>query len=361
MLNAETDTGGSTATRTIYDLSPEPDDFEHLYNPFYSSDITSNRLPAPNWLFEPVLRTKTLTLISAEPYTGKTLLMLSMLLSIDVSLPLVGRFSPVPGHRCLFLGQDAPTWDYHTLFVKLYNGLCASRTTELQIKMPSLLIFNRGISITSPAFLALIESAVSTYGISVLFLDTLQSFHDFDENSNREMKLVMRILQRIRDRFSLTIIFSHHISKFASSNPSMVSPNMRTRGASTVAGSIDHHFLLSYDGFNREANSAAISFTIAKGRGLALSAASALSAFSISSPHPTKESLVLSAINPSFTEKLLDFLREPRPRSAVESWAAAAHPSRSGSAVRSLVSRALDELRSSNRIHQPSDGIWQTT
>jgi hypothetical protein len=331
-------------------------DFESRFSPIFAADISSQKVSAPPFLFDPIFRSRTLTLISSEPYTGKTLLMLSMLLSIDAKFPLFGRFAPVGSHRCLFLGQDAPTWDYHAQFLKLFHGLGLSQEQEREISLPSLLMLNRGISVTSPDFFQFISAAVSIYGITILFLDTLLEFHPFDENSNREMAIVMRTLKSIRDSFGMTIIFSHHVSKGGSGNPE-VSRNYRARGASVVAGSIDHHFYLSLKATEPEP---LVSFEFAKGRGLALRS-NPVSHFSIHSFYRTTghEALSLIPAEKPSEDRIFDFLSVERSRQELEDFISSnSKKTLTESAVRSKVSRLLASLREAGKVSQLEHGKW---
>jgi len=295
-------------------------------------------------------------MISAEPFTGKSLLAISMLLSVDTSRPLFGKFSTSSSHRCLFLGQDAPTWDYHGLFLKLFYGLGLTAQEEDSLSLPSLLMLNKGHSITDPDFVPFISSCISLYGITVLFLDTLLEFHPFDENSNREMKYVMQTLKKLRDSFGLTIIFTHHISKLGGSASPTVSMNYRARGASVISGSIDQHIFL---GLKKDSPDPLIALSFAKGRGLSLRD-NPIPYFSIQavSRPDKKEALRLSPQDESLEEKLLSFLFVSKERSEIEEFLRNSIPDLSPHQARSRASHLLDKLKASSLISQPSHGKW---
>lgn len=325
-------------------------EFERVWNPTFAADITTQRVAVPPFLFAPIFRSQTLTVISAEPFTGKTLLMLAMMLSIDTGKPLLETFVPEPGHRSLFLGQDAPTWDYHTLFLKLFYGLGLSSDEERTIDLPSLLMLNRGLSLVSREFVPFVKTIISIYGISVIFLDTLLDFHPYEENSNREMGNVVGVLKRLREELGLTVIFSHHLSKVS---PAEVSRNYRLRGASVLAGSIDHHFLLSSSSAPER-----VSFDIAKGRGLSLR----------DSPVPTfeidqavvndRETIRLVPAEQSLIDQVARYLSVERDRSEIESFIQTLEPGASLQKARNRCSRVLTALEASNRIQSIERGRW---
>lgn len=322
-------------------------EFESLHHPLFAADIVSGRLQPPAFLFSPILRSHTLTMISAEPFTGKTLLCLAMILSLDTGFPLLETFTPTSGHRCLFIGQDSPTWDIHGQFTKLFNGLGLSPQQKRDLSLPSIFLLNRGFSIVHPQFLVFLSQLVSLYGITVLFLDTLLDFHPLDENSNRDMSNVMRILKRARDELGLTIFFTHHTSKpprEASAVPQF-SRTARARGASVLGGAIDQHAAL--DLVTRDAHGTTVALSFPKGRALEHSEAQNFTIYS-----PTSGCLMLRPSSLSLTSRLVDLLASPCSRQ---------HLRQSLQVSDGALSHALASLKASGQIHSPSYGIWQRT
>lgn len=219
--------------------------FAQLYAPLSLSEITSGKIIPPPWLLGPsnpledmgLLRSKTITMVSAEPFTGKTMLMLGVTLGLASGRGALG-YPAAPGHRVLFLGQDAPTWDYWGQVRKLWLGL-----GQPAIPQGSAFFFlNRGWKINDPGFDGFLTETIRLYGITVLILDTLLQFHDAEENSNKEMRVVMDLLKSWRDK-GLTIIFSHHTGKTQG-----ISGNYAARGASVISGSVDFHLQLGSRG-----------------------------------------------------------------------------------------------------------------
>ena len=221
--------------------------FDALYRPFSGSDLLTARAAPPPMLLSDFLRSRSITLISGEPFSGKTLLTLSICLSIDTLHPLFDLYTPSPGHRCLFIGQDAPTWDYFAQVAALTRGFLRNGAP---IHLPSIYILNKGLSLFPPQqFIDFIAQAIAIYDIDVLCLDVFKSFHDFDENSNADMSRVMTLLKYLRDNFALSILLTHHTSKAPPGiDPLSMLGNYRARGASVIAGSIDQHFLLTTRG-----------------------------------------------------------------------------------------------------------------
>lgn len=326
-------------------------EFESQHRPFFAADFVGARIVAPPFLFTPLFRSHTLNMISAEPYTGKTLLCLSMMLCLDTGAPLFNTYAASEGHRCLFIGQDSPTWDIHAQFMKLFRGAAIHPDTPL----PSMFLLNRGFSLADPAFLPFITQITHLYSITVIFLDTLVDLHPFDENSNTQMSQVMRTMKRLRDDLGLTVFFTHHTNKpffprdtslarDATSVP-QISRNARARGASALVGAIDAHAALdrSADG------SVALSFP--KGRGLGNLEPLTFSITEGPNNAPNSESLTLVLGSDSCEARIISFLNKPKTRTELRE-----HLQLSDTSL----SRALRNLKEKGQIHQITHGLWAT-
>lgn len=220
------------------------------------ADVGLGEIRRPPYLFDDFLLRRTLIMVSAEPFTGKTMLTLSMALCLDAGRPLFGKIKPIEKRKVLYIGQDAATWDYAEQTRKLLVGLgLADGTVEA---LDTEAIFNQGLDILDSKFYDFLSLWRDEIGLDVLILDTLASMHSADENSNREMGFVMQVLKRCRDRLGLTVIFTHHDGKPSMAERSAV---YRPRGASIISGSVDAHISLQSSG-------GGVELTLPKGRGL---------------------------------------------------------------------------------------------
>lgn len=208
--------------------------------PVYLRDVALQRQILPPWLFADWIRQQTLVMVSAEPFAGKSMLMLALSASLDLSSPLFGSIMPAEDQRVLYLGQDSPTWDYNFQYQKLSRGYLGGETYPQYWN--SMALFNRGLDLTEPKLFTTIKEGVKLFDFTVVMFDTLLEFHPLDENSNPEMKRVMSVLKRMRDELRLTVIFSHHTGKLMPG--AQRSANYRARGATSIAGSVDQNLLL---------------------------------------------------------------------------------------------------------------------
>lgn len=219
--------------------------------------LVDGSIRAPDPLIEGLLLDRTVTMLSSEPYCGKTMLMMAMAISLATGKPLFGHYKPRELRRSLFLGQDAPTWDYMRQALKLCNGYGLGpddlRSFDVDLRL------NEGLDLASKSFLTWLQEWHKVVGFDVLFIDTLREFHTMNENDSQQAGAVMRVLKAIRDQLDVAVIFSHHTNKPVADDQR--SGNYRARGSSTIAGSIDFHFQLA-----RNANDS-IAITMPKGRG----------------------------------------------------------------------------------------------
>lgn len=177
-------------------------------------------------------------MINAAPYSGKTLLLMAMMIAQDYNLALFNRFSPTFPRTSLFIGGgDAPDWDYGGQARKLMvgYGLDKEKMNLCEIAM----LPNEGPKLTDQSFLDWIVQFHNETGFGMLVIDTLLSVHRGEENDARAMGAVMSILKHLRDDLKISVIFGHHDAK----NTSEKADVYKGRGSSVIAGSVD--FMLS--------------------------------------------------------------------------------------------------------------------
>lgn len=201
---------------------------------------------------------RSITLLAGEPYAGKSLLGIAISLSLAYGYPLFGTYGPTRSHRCLYVGQDSPSWDYAEQLRKLHAGYLAAGPGRGEGHLD--LLLNTGFQLTDPRQLHDLTEYIDFVGTDVIVFDTLKSIHNLDENSNRDMGGLLDLIKRLRDVHALTIILIHHASK--PSPDSGRSAIYSARGASVISGSVDTQLNLSARTGGR------VRLAVAKGRGL---------------------------------------------------------------------------------------------
>jgi len=343
------DEEASDAQNELADFELKRLDLKDRLELYPLEDLIQGPSLAPPYLFSGFLRRNSLTMISAEPFVGKTMLLLHLALCLDMGQPVLGLWPVLKTERCLILGQDAVTWDYQMQIQKLYRGMGGIRETSPELK--SFTRLNKGLNMMNPAFETELKEITQTWNISVVMMDTLRSFHGLDENSNNEMNAVMDKLKRWRDQLGLTILFTHHDAKqvFGIRQSRIYRP----RGASIVSGSVDQHISL----FTlRDQRSVAL--IMPKGRGVdGLEDVS----FTIEQGLTLEEQPFVKLVTgASYFEPILEFLKEPRNRKDLVGWMKGREPGLHDAQAYYRVSNALMPLKRMGRIENRSRGVWQT-
>lgn len=317
-------------------------------NVFALSDLASGQVLPPPALFGDLVLDDTLTMISAPPYSGKSLLLAAMVVSLDSGLPLFGKFAPNGVKKVLALLQDAPTWDYAEQFRKIIRGY--GLVKEQRELLDTHLIINRGLQLTDPEFMTQLRIWFTHSPFDVLCLDALWTFHSLNENDNSQMAFVMGTLKRIRNEFGCAVIFTHHTAKLRAEDQGM-DANYRARGATVIPASVDFHFAMKRIGPR-------IMLQMPKGRGADVEQ---LIHFDITEvDHPEGVALKLDAPKPEATRqgKVLDYLKENRKREDLVAYMKAAE-NMTEARARKAVDNDLRLLRSLGKIARVGYGIWK--
>lgn len=209
-----------------------------------TSSVGLGLILPPEPLFENFLLSKSLTMLSAEPGTGKTWLALYMMLCLEMGWPLFGKFPVVPkNNRCLFIGMDSSPWDVAKQWTKLLRGYGVEREQIEHLSSDFVLRGGERLHLTNRDFVDWLFDWLRTTKTNVLFFDTLRAAHDGNENDSLQMEALMEIIRTIRDRFNVSVIFTHH-SRKSQLGADNDDGNDSARGSSAITGAVDFHVRL---------------------------------------------------------------------------------------------------------------------
>ncbi len=179
-------------------------------------EIVEESVRRPPELVKDLLLHRTVTVIGADPHSGKTAMMLDMAICLESGKKLFGVLDVMPA-RTLFIGTDP---EFH-LWLRAYH---------------------------------------EAKPFDVLMLDTALDMHPFDENDNTEMSKFGKILKGIRDKLGCSIVVAHHLS-----HPQKDMAR-RIRGGSVLRGNIDFEIILTPKD-PRTSNPRRVSMNVSKARG----------------------------------------------------------------------------------------------
>jgi len=201
-------------------------------------------MPVPSWVIAPFARHKTLTMISAPQSSGKSALLSYIGLMASGGAAFLDFPPPAMARKVLFIGLDAPSYDYAAIARKLLAPLEPYCLADFDFWVSS-----EPIDILSPAFIDLISEVTeeivtpSDEGVDIdhwlpelVIIDAFISIHSMDENSSKEMKPVMAALRALAEA-GPAVVFAHHETKGGDSAGT-------ARGSTVIPASVDMHLAL---------------------------------------------------------------------------------------------------------------------
>ena len=199
------------------------------------------RQPVPSWVIAPFARHHTLTMISAPQSSGKSALLMHLGLMASGGQAFLDYPKPALARKVLFIGLDAPSYDYAAIARKLLTSL---NPYDLDLWFTS-----DPVDILSPSFISLIEEVtakefvpsdeggdVEVYLPELVIIDAFRCIHKSDENDSRDMSKVMSALRTLAEA-GPAIIFAHHETKGGDSAGT-------ARGSTVIPASVDMHLAL---------------------------------------------------------------------------------------------------------------------
>jgi len=221
------------------------------------------RIPA--WVGPPLAKQGCITLLQSDPGVGKSNLALAICAHSWLGESFLGFPTPAR-HNVLFVGQDAPSWDYANTFFRILHSMGVD---ELPSDPPTRIRFLfEPINIMQPewvqfgteSFVRLLSSGDQVEaGADLVIVDTLSNIHDADENSRHEMRNVMDAMRRLT-RVGAAVVLLHHRSINQRDRAAVYGG----RGSSVIAGSSD--IVINLAGSRIGQTTKACSLSWAKGR-----------------------------------------------------------------------------------------------
>lgn len=280
--------------------------------------LADPRSQRPDFLVDALAPERSLIMISAEPGAGKTMVAGSLGLAVAEGRPFLDL--PTKPSGVLFIGEDAPAWDYGTIFRKLLDGNAPPQTFHVAA--------HEGFRLLDSAWRARLTQYLERTHIALVILDTLRAVHDRNENDSREMQEVMNELRAISVTYAVSIMFLHHTTK---KNADGVAGEYR--GSSVLLGSCDQFIRMS--AVPGLPGSKILTLDVQKGRGtdcglltaklswddhsVKLSAAGA----STTPPEPTVEGILPGELakGPVFVDEVIRLIpSRGRSRNTVRGW-----------------------------------------
>lgn len=192
--------GMDTQAGSFNDYASKNDEIMPGVVPIWYKQLAGRDIPPPSWVVDKMVPAESITIISAPPAQLKTWLALDIAISVALGKEVVGQFE---------------TKQTNVLIVDEESGAGRLRKRLQMLGVTD----ETPIAITSCEGFKLSEESVSStanfcraYGIGLVVFDSLTRLHNGDENSAKDMSVVMGDLKRLT-QFGIAVIIIHHNRK----------------------------------------------------------------------------------------------------------------------------------------------------
>ena len=163
--------------------------------------------PALEWMIEGLWTAKSKGLLVGLPNLGKTWVAIDMLISFVTGLPCLGKFIPSHTGNGLLVEQEGSLLNLNRRFHMMAKGRGLSAHSlknlhHMSFQFPKL-----------PDHEADIIRLMKEHNIQFAVFDSLVRYHDKDENSAKEMRLVLESFTRVNLQTDASILLIHHLGK----------------------------------------------------------------------------------------------------------------------------------------------------
>lgn len=167
--------------------------------------LLNTEFPEARFAVEQLIETGTINMLSAPPNKWKSWLLLVISICVASGKPLFEKFATIKQPVMIVNEEDRARLLQDRLRILLGD----------EKKLPIYFHIDKGVKLgvigeTNPVPQIVAEAKERKVGL--IIFDSLRSVHDFEENSSKDMQLVMDVLKKIT-REDITVLFSHHNRK----------------------------------------------------------------------------------------------------------------------------------------------------
>lgn len=170
-------------------------------------DFLSQPEPVLEWMIEGLWTAHAKGLLVGQPNLGKTWVALDMLISYVSGLPCLEHFNPCDSGPALLVEQEGSLTNLNRRFHMLAKGRSLPSGSlkhlhHMSFQFPKL-----------PDNEKEIIALMKTQGIKFVVFDSLVRFHNKDENSATDMRLILESFTRINMETGASLMLIHHLGK----------------------------------------------------------------------------------------------------------------------------------------------------
>ena len=200
-------------------------------NPTTLKELLNTKFPEQQWLVESLVPADGITIMSAEPGSYKTYMLLDIAIKVTQGEQLFDKFA-TEKTNVLMVDEDNGGW------------LLNKRLKQLGAKeeLPIYFYSDEGFLIDEKNIAKLLAKCIEL-DIKLLMIDCLAQVHDLEENAAGDMSKIFRQLRRFKAK-GIAVLITHHNRK-PGTTPG--SSRHEMRGSSSILASADSQVALKLD------------------------------------------------------------------------------------------------------------------
>ena len=170
-----------------------------LNNGFGFTPIGKIKIQRLKWFIEGIIPRGVLVFISGSPKSGKSMLILHMIICLTKGLKFLRNFRSKKVKCLLYSLED------HTGEIKARVKYMLDRR-----RFPKYFFISKAESINLPMDFDRVEEDIKTSGVDVVFIDTLRRSHSHNEDSSTDMAPILGEIRKLIRKHKVTIVIIHH-------------------------------------------------------------------------------------------------------------------------------------------------------
>jgi RecA-family ATPase/DNA-binding transcriptional ArsR family regulator len=202
------------------------------YPPISLKELMDTDYPEQTWLIDKLIPASAITILSAEPGSYKTYMLLETAVKVATGEPLFSEFA---------------TQKVGTLLLDEENGLPLLQQRLKELKAPKdlpIYFYSYEGFTLDEEYVDRIILECKTHDIKLLMIDSLVRVHGADENTAQDMAAVFKQLRRFAGQ-GITVLITHHNRKPGANKGGS---RHEMRGSSDILAAVDCHIALRRDG-----------------------------------------------------------------------------------------------------------------
>lgn len=219
------------------------------------SELLSNLGHYPGWLVEGFWTRKSHGIISGEPKSFKSTLVLDLAISIASGKPFLGKFDVIEKGPVLIVQNENAGWIMKDRATKIRSskklmGEVTVKKGKIAVKWPPELpiyyLNQQGFSFSDPAQRELIEQIIEKIHPKLVVFDPLYLMFEGDISSSKDLSPILNWLLTVKETHNTSIILIHHWKK--NTQGTNIRAGQRMLGSTTLHGWVESAWYIEVQG-----------------------------------------------------------------------------------------------------------------